>query len=93
MIWGEKEQWDPPPRGAPKGAGGEQREPWGWVGGEGMLRALLAPWQGLEGAGKALFKLHLKYSLKCGILEPLWELWEGLPWEGDALGRAHPQLC
>lgn len=50
-----------------------------------MLRALPALWQGLEGAGKALFNLHVKYSLNFGILEPFWELWEGLPWEGDPL--------
>lgn len=65
---GGKEQWDP--QGSTQGCWGEQREPWGWAGGEGMLRTLLAPWQGLEEAGKALFNLHMKYSLKFGILKP-----------------------
>lgn len=31
------------------------------------------------GAGQALFNLQVQYSLKFGILEPFWELWEGLP--------------
>lgn len=38
---------------------------------------------------RALSNLQVKYSLKFGILEPFWELWEGLPWEGLCEGLTH----
>lgn len=71
MIWRGKEQW-----GAPRGAGGGAEGAVGLGRGRGDTQSLPGPG---AGAGRALFNLQVQYSLKFGILEPFWELWEGLP--------------